>query len=117
MAAARLDLAGDLRIEQGATWVQTVCVETAVDVPRDLTGYAARMQIRSSHGGSVMLEPTCTISGVAGTVSLSLTAAATTALVLTEPAVWWVYDLELVHASGIERLLEGRVQITREVTR
>lgn len=86
----------------------------------DLTGYTARMQIRdSANGATVLTELTTvngkiTLGGAAGTVTLALTAAQTAALTW----VWGRYDLEMVSAGGlVDRLLEGRVTVSGEVTR
>ena len=54
------------------------------------------------------------LGGSAGTITLTISAAATAALT----AASGCYDLELVSGSGlVTRLLQGRVVVSREVTR
>lgn len=118
MAAQRLHLEGELRIEQGASWQHTVRLEVAADVPRDLSGCSARMQIRAQLDGDVRLSPDCSIDAPAGRITLALSDTQTAALNLATAHTCWLYDLELQSPTGtVERLLEGRVLITREITR
>lgn len=120
MAAATFDLTGDRRIEQGATYLRTFTrFESDGVTPVDLTGVKARMQIRQALRTSrPMLDATTengmlVIGGPDGTVTLQFSAETTDKL-LTDG----VYDLELVHPSGfVERILEGEVQVSLNVTR
>lgn len=129
----------DLVIKQGETWSWTCTYGSSS--PVDLTGYSARMSIKTAYGvdseaylssgddangGSIIL------GGVDGTITLSMTADQTTALLddlsfyafmkseereEIEPSVCWIYDLELVSpASVVTRALEGKVHIYRNVT-
>lgn len=108
----------DVTIEQGATWTRTLTI-TDDGTPRNLTGYTARMQIRrAAADASVLLELTTvngriTITALTGTLILSLSATETAALSWTRG----VYDLEIVAGSAVERLLEGAVTVSPEVTR
>lgn len=107
-------------IEQGATFDRTFTYKNASDVLVNLTGYTARMQVRTTEESSVIIfELTTenggiTLGGVAGTIRLFLTATATAALAA---AAGLVYDLELVSGTTVTRLLYGTVGIDREVTR
>ncbi|WP_313105067.1 hypothetical protein [Stutzerimonas nitrititolerans] len=85
--------------------------------PVDLTGAQARMQIRSGIGGGLLLELTTENGGLAitgpGTITRTLSAAETAALTWTEG----VYDLEVEYADGtVQRYLQGKVTVSREVT-
>ncbi len=85
--------------------------------PVDLTGAAARMQIRAGIGGALLLELTTENGGLAitgpGTLVRTLSAAQTAALTWTEG----VYDLEVEYAEGtVQRYLQGKVTVSREVT-
>ncbi|WP_312115326.1 hypothetical protein [Stutzerimonas nitrititolerans] len=85
--------------------------------PVDLTGAAARMQIRAGIGGALLLELTTENAGLAitgpGTLVRTLSAAQTAALTWTEG----VYDLEVEYADGtVQRYLQGKVTVSREVT-
>lgn len=94
--------------------------ELVFHAPINLTGYTARMQIRSSvESETVLVNLTTenggiTLGGTGGTVQLLITAVATAAITWTSG----VYDLELVSGSGIvTRLVSGRINVTQEVTR
>lgn len=88
--------------------------------PLDLTGYSARMQVRSSVGSdTVLLELTTEDGGIVidaltGTIELRVDAVASAAITWTQG----VYDLELVDTDGFTtRLAQGSVNVDREVTR
>lgn len=108
----------DITIEQGATWSRTVRYETDAGAAIDLTGYTARMQVRTDYAATSTLASITSASGISitaatGTLTLTLTAAQTEAM----PAGRHVYDLELVTGATVVRLLEGRATVTPEVTR
>lgn len=110
----------DFLIEQGATFTATITWRDVNDVPVNLTGYTARMQIRPSEASAtVTLELTTanariTLGGSAGTISLNVTATDTALL----GAGAYVYDLELISGSAVvTRLLQGAATIDAEVTR
>lgn len=109
----------DLLIEQGATFSQLVTYKES-GVAVNLTGYTARMQVRSTlESASTVVELTTVngriaLGGAAGTITLTISATDTAALT----AGRGVYDLELVSGSGIvTRLLQGVATISRNVTR
>lgn len=125
----------DLHIRQGADWSFTHTVRDSGGSPVDLTNYTARASIKRSlsDSASAYLSTgadadggTITLGGVAGTVTLSMTNAETDLLVdnvsferpeTIEPVTQFIYDLELVDASGnVTRELEGRVIYYRGVT-
>jgi hypothetical protein len=106
-------------IEQGATFARTLTWQ-ADSANVNLTGYTARMMIRSTiDDSSTIVSLTTenggiTLGGAAGTIALLISATATAALT----AGTAVYDLELISASSVvTRLLQGSVTIAREVTR
>ena len=128
----------NLTIRQGETW-SYVYTHLAAGSPVDLTGYTARMSIRESFEGTneAYLSTgadanggTITLGGVAGTVTLAMTAAQSAALagdlssiLFVEPRkraerdVDFLYDLELVSGAGVvTRALEGCLRVQREVT-
>ena len=109
----------DILIEQGATFSQVVTYKES-GVAVNLTGYTARMQVRSTlESATSVVELTTansriTLGGAAGTITLTISATDTAALT----AGRGVYDLELVSGSGIvTRLLQGVCTISRNVTR
>lgn len=116
-------------IEQGATWQHTVTI-TDDAIPLDLTGYSARLEIRRNIGSTdpALLD----IPGAAGTIDLATTpgvitillpVATTRALLPPNPTILGfqqlgVFSLELTSGAGfVDRVLEGPVMISAEVTR
>ena len=109
----------DILIEQGATFSQVITYKESGGAV-DLTGYTARMQVRSTlESAEALIELTTAngriaLGGAAGTITLTISATDTAALT----AGRGVYDLELVSGSGIvTRLLQGVCPISRNVTR
>jgi hypothetical protein len=89
--------------------------------PVDVTGFTARMHVRSTlESPAVLVELTTengriTLGDAEGTVFLELEATAT-ALLPTKRAPY--YDLEIINVEGrVKRLLQGRLQVSPEVTR
>lgn len=125
MTAATFDMVDsgdDYRhaIEQGATYRRVFQYKDSEDVPVDITDYIARMQVRQSVSSpTVLLEASTingrlTINGPTGETTLTLSAETTAAITWTRGK----YDLELESPDGtVTRLLEGAVQVKREITR
>ena len=118
----------DLLIEQGSTFERTFVwstVNTANSrlppTPVNLTGYTARMQIRST-----ILSPTVLFEATTENGKIVITAA-TGQVKLIVPAIdsaaWTfidgVYDLEVIQTSSgfVKRLVQGDVKVSKEVTR
>jgi hypothetical protein len=107
----------NITAEQGSTFVLQFDIKTD-GTAWNLTGYSARMQVRSAPSSSVKIlnlvsptDITLTSLGVV-TVTVSATTMATVA------AGKWVYDLELVSPSGIvEKPLKGNFIVQAEVTK
>ena len=110
----------DLEIKQGATLSLTATWKDSTDTPVNLTGYTARMQVRSTYDAtSTILSLTSgsgiTLGGSAGTIAITASATVTAALTAPWAGVW---DLELVSGGGVvTRLLEGAASVSPEVTR
>ena len=110
-------------IEKGASFLRTVTwyTDDAATVPQNLTGYTARMKVKTKDLSSVILDSaagdiTLTLGGAAGTVEVGVAAAKTTTLAPTS-VDGLAYDLELVDGSGfVTRLLQGGVTVSAEVT-
>lgn len=133
MAAGRYNFV----IEQGATLSFELQYNDATGTPIDLTGYTACMDIRSAYSGSgtTYLSLTSSLGDVytktSGSSFLSLSGsnlttpttsgsigvyagwALTEALTFSGQAY---YDIELTSGSIRTRILEGRVQISQQVT-
>lgn len=108
-----------LTIDQGSTFIQPLRVRHEDKSYRDFTGYTARMHIRAgidaadplieltTENGRILIEETF--------IRLKISSADTTQL---EPTDGLVYDLEIISPDEeVERLLQGQVYISREVTR
>jgi hypothetical protein len=102
----------DLYIEQGSTFVQEFVVDDDPDFT--WTGWTARSQIRSeaSANGELLLDLTDYLTVIGGTIRVAVPAAVTATL--TRNGRW---DLEVVQGSTVVRLLNGRVEVSPEVTR
>lgn len=123
---AQLPIAeADICIFQGATFDQTLVYETGEpSTPVDLSGYTAKMQIRSKpESKAVILELstsagnnriTLNYLGNNGAIRLFISAADTSSLSSCNDAV---YDLELYNGSVVTRIMQGNVIISPEVTR
>ena len=110
----------NITCDQGATFKRTITWTNQAKTPYNLTGYTARMQVRSTASASnVELELTTAnsrivLGGTAGTIQLTVPAVTTAALT---PGLY-VYDLELVSGGGeVTRLIEGNFNVKAEVTR
>ena len=111
----------NITIYQGASW--DLALTWKVGDPAtlvNLTGYTARMQIRSKTSAGAVAEALTTangkiaLGGALGTITMTLSAADTAAI----NAGRYVYDLELVSSSGyVTRLVEGQCIVSPEVTR
>lgn len=111
----------NITIEQGATWSQSFQYKDSSGVAIPLTGYTARMQCRATkESASTVINLTTenggiTITPATGTVVCTLSATATAALTAGELGL---YDLEIVSTGGVvTRLIEGRITVSREITR
>lgn len=116
MSAGKLNIT----IEQGATWSKSLLWtdDGVPPAPVDLTGRTARMQIRQAQASrTAMLELTTenggiTLGGAAGTIDILATAEQSATLKSDG-----VYDLEIVTGDVVERLLQGKMKLSLEVTR
>lgn len=107
-------------IEQGASFRVPLIWKDSDGLPNDLTDYTARMQVRAAKEATdILLELTSengrlVLGGLDGTITITLTATETAAIDWCKG----VYDLEVVAPDGfVTRLLEGRVSVSKEVTR
>ena len=108
----------DITIEQGDTFTLSANWKDSAGAPVNLTGYSARMQVRSNYESEEVLvslvSPTnITLGGALGTILATISATDTQKLSIQEG----VYDLELELSGVVTRLLQGRATISREVTR
>lgn len=103
---------------QGATFSQSMTVYLN-DAYLDFTNYTARMQVRETHASDDFIAELTTenfnivLDPAFGRITLTLDAATTTAFTPGE----YVYDLEIINGSTVDRIVEGKFIITPEVTR
>ena len=106
----------NLTIDQGSDFVIDLVISDE-GVVKNLTGYSARAQMRTTKSASAIAATfTCTVTDAsAGTVKVELPNATTSAI---SPGKYY-YDLELFTASDaiVARLMQGTVILTPEVTR
>jgi len=108
----------DLVIQQGTTWSITVTLKNdAATAPFDLTNYLIRSSLRKT----LTSDPTTILGTVTdaseGVFTLALTSVETAAL---EAPARYFYDVEVYDAGSppvVYRVLEGRIEISAEVTR
>lgn len=103
---------------QGATF-KPILIYKVDNSPVNLTGYTARMQVRESHTSDELIVSLTTDSGITvggsnGEIEITISASDTSNFTPGDH----VYDLEIISAGGeVYRLLEGRFNVTPEVTR
>ena len=114
----------DFTIEQGTTFTLNLLYKDSAGDVIDLSNsYSVRMKIKESVGGTSFA--TGDSSDSSGTIQFTLgNASATNNIIATMSATNTasldfedaVYDLELVNGSQVDRVLQGRVTLSREVT-
>ena len=119
----------NLLIEQGATFEIELQYKDSNGVAVDLTGYSGRLQIRPSIGSPtayLCLSSSLNADGTglnfsgsngstpptSGSIGVYISAATSSMLTFNTG----VYDLELQSGSSVTRLLQGNVQLSKEVT-
>ena len=108
----------DITIEAGSTFTLSLTYVGEDGAGVDLSGYSARMQLRSSVSSStVVLELSTANSRIAidtanSQIVLAIASADTENLTGTG-----VYDLELFNGALVERLIEGSYTVIAQVTR
>lgn len=108
----------NMTLKQGSTFQKVITWKNADGTVINLTGYTARMQLKRKHQDvdpefTLTTENSrITIDGTAGKVTLNI-AAGDTALLTGK----YVYDLELVNGSYVDRILQGEITLDREVTK
>lgn len=113
----------EFTIDQGADIaIQINLIDPTTNLPKNLTGYDARAKMKKGYNSdsadtvdfnSIVADPSTD-----GIVTLSLTNTQTDSL----KAGRYVYDVEIFYLDSssnaiVERVLEGRIQVTPSVTR
>lgn len=116
-------------IEQGSTYQSELVYKDSAGDPIDLTDYSARMQIRPSPGSTTLYLTLSSSIGpdgsglnlnglngstpkTSGSIGIIISAYSSSLLTFDQA----VYDLELYSGSFVTRIIEGRVQLSKEVT-
>jgi len=110
-------------IEQGTTFTLELQYKDSNSAPVDLTGYTGRMQIRPTIGSPtsyLTLSSSIQADGTgitfstptSGTINLYISAISSSQLTFVQG----VYDLEIATGSAVTRLIQGNVQLSKEVT-
>lgn len=109
-----------LEVYQGDTFNKVLTWYDSSEKEVDLTGYTARMQLRTSaDSDTVVLELTTenggiTLGGTAGTIELLVSATDMAAV----EAGSYKYDLEMIAGDGtVRKILRGKIKVIAEVTR
>jgi hypothetical protein len=119
----------NLLIEQGATFEIELQYKDSNGVAVDLTGYSGRLQIRPSIGSPtayLCLSSSLNADGTglnfsgsngstpptSGSIGVYISAATSSMLTFNTG----VYDLEIDSGTFVTRLLQGNVQLSKEVT-
>lgn len=116
-------------IEQGATTNFQINWTDESGSAVDLTGYHGRMQIRNSYESSPLISLSSSLSadntginlsgsnGVtplqSGSIAVYISAYSSSLLEFNEA----LYDLELIKGNEVTRLLEGKVKLSKNVTK
>lgn len=107
----------DLTCYQGSTFDKQFTV-TQSGTPVNWTGYTGKMQVRryKDQNSTVLLTLTngagVSLGGSAGTISLAITAAQSSALT---PGIYY-YDVELTSGATVVRILNGKFILDAQVT-
>lgn len=106
----------NLTINQGENYELTANLTTSSGTPLDINGYSLRGKMRYSYGSTgilVNLNPEV-VNATSGIIRFALTPAQTSSLPITIA----LYDIEKydVIESGVNRVLQGSVTVTPEVT-
>lgn len=126
MAAGRYSFV----IEQGSTLNLEIQYKDSGSNPIDLSNYGGRMMLRSDVASPIILLSLSsslqadgtglnfsgsngTTSPTSGSIGIYISAATASILNFTSS----VYDLEIYSGSTVTRILEGQIQLSREVTR
>ena len=113
----------DITIEQGATFTLNLSYkDSAGDVVDLSSSYTSRMKIRESTGGTIIASTeagdspknTLSIALAASGNNIIVTMSATNTAALDFDNA--VYDLEIITGALIDRIIEGRVFLSKEIT-
>jgi len=109
----------NITIEKGATFQRVLTWKDATGALVDLSTYTARAMGRANdYTGALLFSLTSasglTLGGVAGTITMVISATATSGMTPGTNGVW---DLEMISGAGVvTRLVQGKIEVSPEVT-
>lgn len=108
----------NIKLEQGSKFAVQFTWLNGDKTPVDLTDYTAKIQIRETKESTdILYDSTVTddisLGDVTGIITWTLTTAQTTQFTFDSA----FYDLELTKDAETTRFIEGRVYLSKEVTR
>jgi hypothetical protein len=106
----------ELQIEAGATFSTEITVNDATGLPKNLTNYTVRSQMRKSYYSTTFISFTMiVVDAPQGLVTMELDAETTSSI----RAGRYVYDVEIENNSTEEvtRIFEGIITVLPNVTR
>lgn len=107
-------------INQGTDVTVPILLTDADDQPIDLSGYSARMQLRTSVYSDTAVDTLTTENERIEIVALEgkLTLSFPNAITEEYPAQTLVYDIEIQSSQNqVTRILSGKISVSAEVTR
>jgi hypothetical protein len=104
-----------LDVEAGATFSLEFEYKNDDGTLFDFTGWTAQAQIRQSPAADLTLELDVSIDSELSTITVTMTAEETAALVL--PIYVWAMELTETATGKVIRLVEGSVRVSPEVVR
>lgn len=113
-------------IEQGSTTRFNIVYKDSTGQPVDLSDYSARMQIKSSYGDTSSIATLSSslwsdgtglnmVSSSQGMIQLYISSCTSSLFNFDEA----YYDIDIISGSNcpiVERILEGRIRLSREIT-
>jgi hypothetical protein len=109
----------NLNIDQGATFERTVVLKDNQGAPIDLTGAIVTSKMRPSFDSPTSYNFTCTLSPTPTDGTFTWIMSATnTAMISLSGGTEFVYDVEVLFPdTTVQRVLQGRVSVSPEVTK
>ena len=104
----------DIKVDQGSDFSLQLTIQES-GIAKDLSGFSLRGQMRSTKDASAITATfTTAITNVSGGVcTISLTNGVTENITVGQ----YFYDIELFTGSTVQRVIEGLVTVSPEVTR
>lgn len=104
-------------LDQGAVLTLNLVYQNPNGTPINLTGQTGRMQLRRKFSSVAELTLTTsngglTITPLTGNILITMTDEQTGAL----GSGFYLYDLELINAGVVERIIQGQITVNAQVT-